>query len=260
MIAWVQAAPPVTPRTAAQWTEQANSDFRGGRLPEAAAAFQQADTIAALPDKDRFVWAMTLAGLERVDEARTQLERLPDSARKLYWLGRLDFAQGRYPSAMEHLRAAIRHEPRFARAHDALGLCHEARNEWDLAAAEYRRAIESGPGVQIWPLYNLGSLLARQGKLADAEVLLTRVLKESPSFAPALYRLGRIREEQDKDDEATGLYQRSIEAEPTFAEPHFALSRLYRKKGDTAAAEREMAEFERLRQQARPGVYSGSSN
>lgn len=235
------------PQAARQLLEQARALLAAKQLAPAADAFLKADALARLNDSDRFTLAMTLAGLERISDSRTQLLRLPDSARKLYWLGRLDFAEQAYAPAIERFREALRLDPGFARAYDGLALCQEASHQYDLAAFNYRQAIEKSQGSLVWPIYNLAALYYRQDNFVESERLLERAIQLQPGFAPALFKLGRIREMQGKEEEAFSLFKSAVDADATMADPHFALARIYRKRADAANAARHMELFLRLR-------------
>jgi tetratricopeptide (TPR) repeat protein len=239
--------------------EQLASVFMRDRKPlNAAIALKKAETYGPLGAPARFQLALAYIGMRRGEWARPELERLssaePANATYLYWLGRLDYDNGRYASAVARLERVISLDPAYIRAYDNLGLCYEALNEPDRAVAQYREAIRRARLLGEpwpWPFLNLGILQRKFGTLDEAEALFRDALTIDPNFAPALYQLGTVLEYQDKFDDAIALLQKSAAADPTYAEPHFALSRIYRHQGRTKEADDALATFQRLHAPAR---------
>jgi tetratricopeptide (TPR) repeat protein len=88
-----------------------------------------------------------------------------------------------------------------------------------------------------------------QGKIHEARVELVRADKLLPDMPETLYSLGKAASlEGDAavaEKEWTKLL--SFEKESSLAaQAHFGLAGLYRKQGKSAAAQREMQEFQRL--------------
>jgi tetratricopeptide (TPR) repeat protein len=196
--------------------------------------------------------------MERGAWARPELERLAasDSTNVVYayWLGRLDYDDGKYASAAERFQRVIERDPGFMRAYDNLGLCFEALNQPDQAIPMYRRAIglnRSASSRSPWPPLNLGILLRHRGELTEAEALVREALEYDSAFATARYQLGILLEQRDRLEEATAELVRAAAADPSYAEPHYALARIYRRQGRTADADQALATFRRLRETKR---------
>ncbi len=224
----------------------------------AAIAFKKAEAIAPLDAESRFRLALAYIALGRRDWARPELGRLastdPSNPIYTYWLGRLDYDDGQYASAVERLRQVADRDPDFVRAFDNLGLCYEALNRPDEAIASYRRALalnrRSSSGSP-WPPLNLGVLLRTRGELEEAEALFREALRHDGDFAPGHYQLGTLLEQTGRVKEAESALSRAAAADAAYAEPHYALARIYRRQGRAAEADQALATFQRLRDASR---------
>lgn len=231
------------------------SVFLMDRKPlNAAIALKKADAIEPLDAQARFQLVLAYVAMARGEWARPELERLakeqPASALYPYWLGRLDYDAGQYASAIARFEAALAREPALVRAWDNLGLCHEALNQPDQAMARYREAVRLNRvavDVSPWPFLNLGILLRTRGELKEADALFREALAADDRFARAHYQLGVLLEEEGRVDDALTSLERAAALDAAYAEPHYALARIYRRRGDAARADRELATFQRLR-------------
>lgn len=220
----------------------------------AAIALKKAEALDPLDDHERLQLVLAYIALRRGDWARPELDRLtrsdPENPVYLYWLGRLDYDDGQYASAIERLQKVIQLSPGFVRAYDNLGLCYEALHRQDEALAQYREAVrlnrlEETPSS--WPVLNLGILLRNGGILDEAEALFHEAVRYDPAFAPGLYQLGAVLEERGRLQEALTALRQAASADEEYAEPHYALARIYRQQGDTARANAALETFKRLR-------------
>lgn len=238
--------------------------FMADRRPlNAAIALKKAEAIEPLDPQSRFQLVLAYVAMGRGEWARPELERLaaaqPANALYPYWLGRLDYDGGQYASAVRRLEAAIALDPRFVRAFDNLGLCHEALNQPEVAIARYREAIRLNrlaPEPSPWPLLNLGILLRSRGEAAEAEPLLREALAIDSGFARAHYQLGVVLEDAGQLDAAVKSLDEAARLDLAYAEPHYALARIHRRQGRLAEADAEIQTFQRLK--APPDDASGS--
>jgi tetratricopeptide (TPR) repeat protein len=237
--------------------------FMMDRKPlNAAIAIKKAEALAPLAGDERLQLALAYVAMKRSDWARPELERLaaaePDNVTSRYWLARLDYDAGLYPSAVERLRVIVAQAPTFARAHDNLGLCYEALNQPDEAIPHYREAVRLNRlernAASPWPALNLGILLRTRGELEEAESLFHEALKHDPHFARAYYQLGVLLEQRGRMEDAVKALRRATAADAALTEPYYALARIYRRLGQTTQADTALATFKRLRdaQQAAP--------
>ena len=144
-----------------------------------AAAFEAAAALAPLDDRSRFTLVLAYIAMSHGDWARPELEKLvasdPPNPMYQYWLGRLDYDDWQYVSAVKRFEKVVAADPDFVRGYDNLGLCYEALNQPDAALLAYRKAIElnrSAASKSAWPPLNLGILLQNRGDVKEAEALV----------------------------------------------------------------------------------------
>lgn len=144
-------------------------------------------------------------------------------------------ALGRENEAEIDLKKVAELEPKFARAHRALGQMWLDRGQTDAAARELAQAAEIEPkltGVRIY----YASALLKLGKPEPAiEQLRAAIeLKEASPLAYAL--LGLAEERVGKQTEAFADYSRALELDSTNATAHEGRGRLLEARGETAKA------------------------
>ena len=94
-----------------------------------------------------------------------------------------------------------------------------------------------------WPAanVNLGNLLMRQGRRDEAITAYERALSLDPRFAGAYVNLADAYRQHGRDDEGEKLLRRGLSLLPRAADLHHALGLLLVRKGDKAAALKELA-------------------
>lgn len=122
-----------------------------------------------------------------------------------------------------------------AQAHHGLGLT--AMESQDLATAqrELKTAAELAP-ANLEILTDLAALSYRQGRFAEAEATLSRVLIMDPDRANALFYLARITQEQNRLERARDIYLRLLGIDPLHAQAHYYLGKVYGELGDIPRA------------------------
>lgn len=118
------------------------------------------------------------------------LADVPKAALELYQQA-LDAARaGDGRKAVEKLKGALKHHPRFMLAFNELGVQHMRLNE----LAEAEAALRSAAGIapeDYNPRFNLGLLFLRRKQFEPSAAELRLALKSKPSAAPARMHLGR---------------------------------------------------------------------
>jgi tetratricopeptide (TPR) repeat protein len=229
------------------------ASFQNRHYLEAAMAYKRAERLIGLDETSRFTMATAYIALGREHWARPELERLaeeyPDNALYPHWLARVYYAYQWFDQAILQLNKALELAPRFAPAHDRMGLCLEGLGRTDEALEAYRRAIrlERSLGQRSpWTLYHLGSLLHDLGELAKAESVLEEALDVDSELADAHYELGLVLSKQQKGDRAVRALQQAVELDPANPQPHYALAQVYRKLKDKEKALEEVRLFREL--------------
>jgi len=127
--------------------------------------------------------------------------------------------------------------------------------ETDLTAALAAFQMEVLNTPKHWPsLFVIASIHIRQGTAEPA----IQSLREAMKIVPAKYRwlchaeLGRANMTADNLDTAISEFQAAVRLMPSNANVHYFLSEAFRRAGRKADAEKERAEFEKLKVQQDP--------
>lgn len=185
-------------------------DTAGAQAQAEARLAQQADDIDALE----------IVGLVRqargdVAGAHQILTRIIDLAPDLDWprddLMLLLLGVGRPDEAEAAARAALAANFDSPQAHAVLGTLLSERRDLPAGEWHFRRALAlagTHPPTQL----NLASNLIEQGKLDEADTLLTAVLAALPTEPTALAQAARVREARGDHPAAAGLLDRAAQA------------------------------------------------
>jgi tetratricopeptide (TPR) repeat protein len=132
---------------------------------------------------------------------------------------RVQYLAGRAKGSLEHLREAVRLEPRFGQAHYALALA--LRRAGDAAGADFHFRLfrEHSKAAVAFPDPLLDALRTR--KQSGADHLLA----------------GRRAEESGDENLARTSYERALQADPQLTQAHINLIGVYARLGDAARAE-----------------------
>jgi Tfp pilus assembly protein PilF len=188
-----------------------------------------------LPDADHW---MTLA-----------VKMDPKNAEAWYGLGRIRYTQQRFQDAADCFERALVLDPRSVKAENNLGLSYEGLNRTDEATSAYRNAIKwqkDSPRPSEQPLLNLGIVLLHQGKLPEAEELLTQAAAIAPRDANIREQLGHLYLQTNELPKAQAQFEQAIALNPKNPALHFLLGRVYRAEGQDEKAKAEFARSEAL--------------
>ena len=172
---------------------------------------------------------------EHLERARNPL--LPDAGLYLT-LGRLYVTTGQTDNAIDVLTEVLDAEPQFSEALVMLGAAHEARREWDEAAAAYERAVRLSPRRARYRR-RLASSLLNAGQRDRALGVLRELVEVRPDDAESWFQLAQLELQLDNHDAAEAAARRVVELEPEGLRGPFVLSsvqgatRQYRAMADT---------------------------
>jgi tetratricopeptide (TPR) repeat protein len=234
--------------------------FLDAKYLNCASALEKVNAAGALNEQSRFTLVMAYVNLNRFDLARPELRTLirttPGNSLYHYWRGRLDFIDQKFESSIESLQVATSLNPHFARAHDLLGLCHEALAEPEKASDEFRRAVKLNREEQhpsAWPPFNFGEHLYKLGQLDQAQDFIKESLSYEPAFAKAHFQLGLLYEKLGHDDAAVQELRTAIALDKHSPEPYYALTRILKRQGNSISAQDAARQFEVLSKQQNGG-------
>ena len=109
---------------------------------------------------------------------------------------------GDLDAAEAELKAALAADMFYGPAHNNLGIVHDRRKEYYLAAWEFQYAVRLMPN-RAEPRSNLGEVFETVGKLEDAEKMYEEALKIEPDRPEVIGNLARLHVRTDRNDERT---------------------------------------------------------
>ena len=138
--------------------------------------------------------------------------------------------QGRPLEALEYYDAAVRADPRYARAHLNRGNALLAADRVDEARSAYDQAIACDPRYAA-AHFNLGNLNCRLQEHEQALEEYQTAVGIKPDFADAFVAMGNLLDNLGRGSEAIESYQRALAINPGYAEIHFNLGLVAHREG-----------------------------
>jgi tetratricopeptide (TPR) repeat protein len=227
--------------------------FREDKPRESLELFTAAARLKTPTADDFKIVALDYVLLSDYDDAGRNLEeclqRDPENAECLYHLGRVRYQQNRFDDAIAAFEHALRLEPNNIRAEDNLGLCYDAENKNDAAMTVYRKAITLDQAASTHteqPYLNLGILLARTNRSADAVPLLLQAKDIAPNSTKVRYQLGKAYFDLGQLEKARPELEAAVRIDPKSRESHYLLGRVYQRLGKAELAAQEFKITESL--------------
>jgi tetratricopeptide (TPR) repeat protein len=115
--------------------------------------------------------------------------------------------------AHAELADAVKRSPGDAQLVENFADFLEATGDW-VAAIEQRQRVTQLLPHDCFSAFQLGRLLAKQGRIADAAVLLAKAVAVRPSLTEAWFELGNLHASQGRFDRALSPYERASETRP----------------------------------------------
>jgi tetratricopeptide (TPR) repeat protein len=173
----------------------------------------------------------------------------PKSARMHQIMAQELARQGNIEEAIAHYREAVKLDPRLPGLRfelaEALNLSSSPADQ-EQVEKEYRAALSDNPFDEKANC-RLAEIALRGADLQGALALYKRALELQPNDAEASLGMGRTLSQMHRPAEALPYLKRAAELEPFTAVTHYRLSLVYRASGRDADAQRELAEFQRLK-------------
>src|SRR5262245_22799190 len=175
--------------------------------------------------------------------------QVPRSARQEFERAQKKVRQNDCKGALENLHKAAQLFSGYAEAHSAMGDCYSRLDNFDQAKQEFRRAVALTPS--LYPVLSLADLLVREGKLSEADELLTDAIQRNPSDGDGYAGLAQVRFEEQRFDDAEKLSQKAHEQAHHNANVHLFLAKLYLHLGEASLLAHE---FELYVREAKPNA------
>ena len=173
----------------------------------------------------------------------------PKSARMHQIVAQEMARQGNAEGAIAHYREAVKMDPRLPGLRfelaEALNLSASPTDQ-DQVEKEYRAVLSDNPFDEKAEC-RLGEIALRASELESALAHYKRALELQPNDADAVLGIGKTLTQMHRMADAEPYLKRAEQLEPFTAVTHYRLSLVYRATGRTADAQRELAEFQRLK-------------
>jgi Tfp pilus assembly protein PilF len=131
---------------------------------------------------------------------------------------------GRLPEALPEFKTAVQLSPLSGPAHRWYGEALVQNHQLDEAATQFRQAVDLEASLES--MQDLVDVYHRQGRDADSEPILRRMVKQFPYDSTAHLALARTLEVINKPAEALREYQKVLSTDSTNAEAKAAVPRL----------------------------------
>jgi protein O-GlcNAc transferase len=213
-----------------QHKQRGNAFFADGRLPDAAACFEQA--IVALPTNAaaHFNLALVRRDQGRMQEATTAFEQAfaadPAMADAMFLLGDLQIGQGQPLEALRSYESALAVDDSIADLHNNLGLVLQALGRFGAALSAFDRALSLNarlqPADDASPQAAMHSnralALAALRRPAEAQLAFSRALQLDPAHFAAHNGLGLVYATQEQHAKALECFDQALALEPGHAD------------------------------------------
>jgi tetratricopeptide (TPR) repeat protein len=193
----------------------------------------------------------------RFDAAQVEFEQgilyKPDSAEMHYNLGKLFSIQDNWDAARQAFDAALRIDPSYLEALDALGFALEALGDDGGAVASYEKAIavnEARHGRFASAHVSLSAFFNRTGDPEKALDYARKALELDPNSDRAWFQKAKADEHQGRLDEAIDSVNRAISFNPRASSYYYVLAGLYRRVGKMEDSRLALETFTRLDREA----------
>jgi len=228
------------------------AQLKAGKFAEATATLQ-----AALAKRPGDVDLMYYLGRASGMLSRQTFEQLratdPASARAHQIMGETYAVLHNTAGAEQEFGEALRLRPATPGVHIELGELFAANAQWEKAEKEFRAEAALQPG-DAEAAFRLGNALLQQGKVREARRELEWAGGLAPGMADVLYALGKAASLDGDRAAAEKAWRAVLDIEkdgPLAGQAHFGLAGIYRARGDSAKADAEMKEFQRLQKAGR---------
>ena len=166
-----------------------------------------------------------------------------------YNLGKLFSMRDNWASARKEFEEALRVDPSYVEALDALGLAQEALGDDAAAVASYQKAIvlnQERNGKFASAHVNLSAYYNRTGDPGKALEYAHQALELDPKADRAWFQQAKADEGQGRLDDAVNSVTRAISFNPRASSYYYVLAGLYRRLGKMEDSQKALDSFTRL--------------
>ena len=147
------------------------------------------------------------------------LERDPEHADALHFLGLIAHQTGEQEEAAGLMQKAIARKPSVASYHNNLAKVFEEQGDLNAALGAYREALRLDPNDADGH-FNLGVVLQKLRRIDDAEASFRDALSRRSDDPEYYYNLANVLRDQGRLEQAVEIYRESVRLRPGFVEAH----------------------------------------
>ena len=204
-----------------------------GEISEARDAAERLAQLESATPSDRLLLAKIYLRQNSPVKAREQLllarAAAPNSGEIALSLAQAYQSERKFPEAEGVLESALKEQPGYIPALQALANLYIVRNQREKAVARLERQVKEHPDDANTHLL-LGGIQARGNQVAAAKLELTRALELDPKLLQAALELGSIYEKEARPDLAIQEYEKVLQTVPKVAFLHTLVADLYEKQ------------------------------
>jgi tetratricopeptide (TPR) repeat protein len=168
-------------------------------------------------------------------------------------LGESYLMSSRFDKAVEEFKKVIAIEA-SAPSYALLGLTFQRLGRFDEAKQSFQLGLKLDPHNRAC-LFNLGLIAERQGDSAGAEAKFQEVLRLDPDYGDALLQLANLRIAGKHFAEAAELLRKYVKVGRNPSAGYYKLAMVERSLNETAAADRDLNQFQTLSKNVPGGQY-----
>ena len=234
--------------------------FAAGEYADAAAAFRKALELQP-SDPELLNWlGRSYLQQQHPEEIPELLSRanstITNSALAHLLLARAYDAQDKVDEAKHEIDRALKIDPRCHGAHFAHGFIDWSTGELLNAEKELQQELSLDPHESL-AAYYLAEVLEKQGKLTEAEGVLTEMGQEVPNTYLYELGLGKLYERKKNNPLAAEHYRQAIRLDARQPEAHYRLAVTLRALRETTNANEEFQAFSQLESHITRGMGQG---
>lgn len=227
--------------------------FRQDKPRDSLATYTKAAAVKTPTSDDLKIVSLNYVLLKDYKDAARYLEEAvkmdPANNEARYHLGRVRYQLNQFDQAIAAFSEVLRRQPLNLKAQYNLGLSFEGKNLVDDALNAYRRALDlekSALTRDEQPYLDLGALLSRSSKPAEAIPFLQRAVEIKPDYAKAQYELAKAFLATNDPQNAKKAVSESIRLDPNESSYHYLLGRIYAKLGNQDLANEQFRATDEL--------------
>ena len=151
--------------------------------------------------------------LKKLEKAK-QLMTAPESAEEMYQDIQKIVNRNRPDEAIQGLENLVESWPKFAIAHNDLGVLYYDRGEKEKALTHYQEAARLQPENITFQKNLADFYYVEEGRIEEALQIYVKILESQPEDIETLLATGHICESLSQIDDAKVFYKRILEIEP----------------------------------------------